>query len=82
MQLLPINCSQIEFVKRRGQSLLSLEIDPIEKSFFRICNAIGTMPCALRVKAPVKFLCNVTIRLLYRSIVGLVFVFAIPRWST
>ena len=62
MQLLPVDCSQIEFVKRRGQSLLPLEIDPIEKSFFRLRNAIETMPCALRRKAPVKFLCDVSTR--------------------
>jgi hypothetical protein len=32
MQLLPVNRFQVQFIKRRWQSLLRLKIDPVEES--------------------------------------------------
>jgi hypothetical protein len=67
MQFFPVNRLQTEFIKRRGQSLLPLEIDPVEESLLRLRNPIGAVSRALYLKAPEQFLGDVAIGDLNRS---------------
>ena len=60
-QLPLIRHLQIQLVKHHGQSLLTLQVDPIQKCFLWFRNLVGAVPRSFFLEAPIQMFPNVAI---------------------